>query len=108
MGWIVWSIIILIGTLLAPYVVDAVRGRVRGRRTDRPALPPAAGDEAQRPVRRNYYIGGALVWALATLIAVSHIIQAGEVGIVYQFGSIVGQRSAGYQLTWPWQSVTTQ
>ena len=45
---------------------------------------------------------------LTTFLASSHVIQAGDVGVVYQFGSIVGQRSDGFQLTWPWQSIKTQ
>lgn len=35
-----------------------------------------------------------------------HQIGAGHVGIVYSFGNITGQRSAGLQLTWPWQAMT--
>ena len=46
--------------------------------------------------------------ALTTFLASSHVIQAGNVGVVYQFGAIVGQRSDGFQLTWPWQSIKTQ
>lgn len=45
---------------------------------------------------------------LLTAACSSNVIQAGEVGVVYQFGSIVGQKPAGFQLTAPWQSVTKQ
>lgn len=57
--------------------------------------------------------GGAVV-AMAVVIAVQivaflissvHSVPSGSVGIVYQFGAIVGQRDEGLTMTWPWQNV---
>jgi len=41
------------------------------------------------------------------LFASIHSVPSGSVGIVYQFGAIVGQRDEGLTMTWPWQTVTT-
>ncbi|HWH76720.1 MAG TPA: SPFH domain-containing protein, partial [Candidatus Binatus sp.] len=34
------------------------------------------------------------------------IVRAGTVGVVYSFGSIVGQVDEGFHLIWPWWFVT--
>jgi regulator of protease activity HflC (stomatin/prohibitin superfamily) len=34
------------------------------------------------------------------------IVRAGTVGVVYSFGSIVGQVDEGFHLVWPWWFVT--
>lgn len=54
-------------------------------------------------------IGGVLVafWLLFTGISSFHQIGAGYVGVVYQFGGIVGQVPEGFQTTTPWQNVQT-
>lgn len=44
----------------------------------------------------------------STLFASARIVDAGQVGVVYQFGDIVGQRSSGVQFIAPWQSIKTQ
>jgi regulator of protease activity HflC (stomatin/prohibitin superfamily) len=53
--------------------------------------------------------GGAIAWLLLVggwgAFRTFHSIPAGHVGIVYQFGGIVGQRSDGFQAVWPWQNV---
>jgi len=52
--------------------------------------------------------GVFLVWTvLQTGIASVKQVQAGHVGVVYQFGSIVGQRSEGLQFIPPWQTMRT-
>lgn len=43
--------------------------------------------------------------AVMSLVNAMYQVPAGNVGIVYSFGSIVGQRSEGLQWVWPWQSV---
>jgi regulator of protease activity HflC (stomatin/prohibitin superfamily) len=50
------------------------------------------------------YLAGFIVSAF---IFSSHVIAAGEVGVVRTFGSITGQVDEGFQLTWPWQEVET-
>ncbi|MCE7929014.1 MAG: prohibitin family protein [Dehalococcoidia bacterium] len=47
-----------------------------------------------------------LLWAgLHTAAASIRQVEAGHVGVVYQFGSIVGQKDEGLQLIAPWQSM---
>jgi regulator of protease activity HflC (stomatin/prohibitin superfamily) len=51
----------------------------------------------------------AAVGAFFLLLAVAKpfvIVRAGMVGVVYSFGSIVGQVDEGFQLIWPWWFVT--
>jgi len=53
-------------------------------------------------------VGVFLVWTiLQTGIASVKQVQAGHVGVVYQFGSIVGQRGEGLQFIPPWQTMRT-
>ena len=40
-----------------------------------------------------------------TVVESFHAVRAGYVGVVYQFGNIVGQTEAGFVTTWPWQNV---
>jgi regulator of protease activity HflC (stomatin/prohibitin superfamily) len=40
-----------------------------------------------------------------TIVQSFHSVRAGYVGVVYQFGNIVGQTEAGLVTTWPWQNV---
>lgn len=49
-------------------------------------------------------LGG--LWLLITALATIHQVPAGSVGVVYQFGDIVGQTGAGLQVLPPWQSIT--
>jgi regulator of protease activity HflC (stomatin/prohibitin superfamily) len=50
-----------------------------------------------------------VVWAgLHTVIASVKPIEAGHVGVVYQFGEIVGQKGEGLQFIAPWQSMKTE
>jgi regulator of protease activity HflC (stomatin/prohibitin superfamily) len=53
--------------------------------------------------------GAALAWVIVVLgwgaTKAFHSVPAGHVGIVYQFGGIVGQKTDGFQTTWPWQSI---
>ena len=53
-------------------------------------------------------IGVVLVWLVITTALCVHQIGAGHVGVVYQFGDIVGQRSAGLQLVFPWQGIRVE
>lgn len=49
------------------------------------------------------------LWAgLHTVAASVKPIEAGHVGVVYQFGEIVGQKSEGLQFIAPWQSMKTE
>jgi regulator of protease activity HflC (stomatin/prohibitin superfamily) len=91
MPWVIVSAIVTIVAIFA--VVNGVGLHKQGRH-----------DEG------TMWLAGALV---AWLVVVGgwgatrmfHSIPAGHVGVVYQFGGIVGQRSDGFQTTWPWQEV---
>ena len=49
-----------------------------------------------------------VLWVVLHTAAVSiKQIEAGHVGVVYQFGEIVGQRSEGLQVIAPWQTMRT-
>jgi prohibitin 2 len=56
------------------------------------------------------WITGAVVGWLVVVagwgaVRTFHSIPAGHVGVVYQFGGIVGQVGDGFETTWPWQDV---
>lgn len=64
----------------------------------------------ENPARGTALVAGAgvlfVLWAGGhTALATFHQIEAGHVGVVYEFGSIVGQVPEGFQVTAPWQSV---
>ncbi len=40
-----------------------------------------------------------------TVVESFHSVRAGSVGVVYQFGNIVGQTEAGFVTTYPWQNL---
>jgi len=48
----------------------------------------------------------AVLLIFYTIFASYHQVQAGHVGVVYQFGGIIGQRSEGLQWVAPWQDLT--
>ena len=47
----------------------------------------------------------ALVFVLATAVRSFHSVPAGRVGVVYQFGNIVGQTDAGLVSIAPWKDL---
>jgi len=51
------------------------------------------------------FITCVVIWVFSTAIAMINQIPAGQVGITYRFGSIVGQIEEGLQFTPPWVSV---
>lgn len=52
-------------------------------------------------------VGAGIIFALMTLLLMVRAVGAGNVGVVYEFGSIVGQVEEGVHIVAPWQSVTT-
>jgi regulator of protease activity HflC (stomatin/prohibitin superfamily) len=91
MGWI---IITALATLIAVFaVMNGVGLRKKGM-TDQGTL---------------WVAGAALAWVIVVFgwgaARSFHSVPAGHVGIVYQFGGIVGQKTDGFQTTWPWQSI---
>jgi regulator of protease activity HflC (stomatin/prohibitin superfamily) len=68
---------------------------------------PAGSPERFRASIVMFAAAGVFVlWAgLHTVLASVKPIEAGHIGVVYQFGEIVGQREEGLQFVAPWQSV---
>lgn len=56
-------------------------------------------------VKRGAIIAFVLWVGIWTLFATLKQVPAGNVGVVYQFGAIVSQRSEGLQVIAPWQSL---
>jgi regulator of protease activity HflC (stomatin/prohibitin superfamily) len=50
-------------------------------------------------------IGTMVIWVGATLLLVFHTVDNGHIGIVKQFGSLVGTTGEGLVTTAPWQSI---
>jgi len=103
MIWIIGIAILLGGAVLV--VLAAMGGAFR-----RPARTNFG--EVVRPARdiTRIAISGAIALfivgsILLTLVRSYHPIPAGEVGVVFQFGEIVGQISEGPQFIQPWRDV---
>lgn len=70
----------------------------------------AAAPGSPERVRGGLVMGGAIVVFVAwvgvhTALRSVKPIEAGHVGVVYQFGEIVGQKPEGLQFIWPWQDL---
>jgi regulator of protease activity HflC (stomatin/prohibitin superfamily) len=91
MGWI---IITVFATLIAVFAVMNGIGLRKKGQVDQGTL---------------WLAGAGLAWVVLVFgwgaARSFHSVQAGHVGIVYQFGGIVGQKTDGFQTTWPWQSI---
>lgn len=101
MGWILTTIIL---TLLV--VGSYVAGRWYERHGEE---PESSYDVDKRKVGHGVKLASVITYAvlvvISTFFASAHQIEAGHIGVVYQFGSIEGQISEGLQFTTPWQSV---
>jgi regulator of protease activity HflC (stomatin/prohibitin superfamily) len=88
------------------------------------AAPPATADlshrdaalaaQAAREARLARGLGTGLLWAslvvaglivFFTLLNIVHQVPVGHVGVVYQFGDIIGQTGSGIQVLPPWQDL---
>ncbi len=89
-----YLIIVMFVTLLAAAAIVNGIGLRRKGRTDEGAM---------------WLAGAGIVWVVIAFgwgaVRMFHSIPAGHVGIVYQFGGIVGQRSDGFQAIWPWEDM---
>ena len=96
MFWFVLSVVIL-----AAAVTAAAFGRALGRRDE-------CGERSASGTLVGKVVPPLLmgVWAAYSLFLSVHAIPAGHVGVVYQFGAILGQIPEGLQLTAPYQQVT--
>src|SRR5512140_1359881 len=98
MSWIV-------GMFLAVMVCGVAFGIGRlTRHAAKPGTPAADRGMLVMVVATTLFV----VWVvLQTAISSIRQVEAGHVGVVYQFGSIVGQRSEGLQFIAPWESMRT-
>lgn len=99
MIWFVVTAVALIATIAIPLVRFTIR-------------PKGAYGERGEPVRRHLPPALMLVpigaWLAVSALMSLRTVNAGDVGIVYQFGSIVSQRNEGLVLIAPWQSMVTE
>lgn len=79
-----------------------------GRTVRRSVRPGDPGEQRGRLLQVGAVVLFALWVGLHTAATAVHQVPAGNVGVVYQFGSIVGQRGEGLQFTAPWQSMRTE
>lgn len=94
MGWIAFVIIL---SIVAAGVSGFLAFATEGQESD---SKPNFG--------AGFALGTAGWWVLfliGTLIASVHAVPAGHVGVVYQFGAIVGQTDDGLQVIAPWRSL---
>jgi regulator of protease activity HflC (stomatin/prohibitin superfamily) len=56
-------------------------------------------------VRKAAFIGVGILVAVVTIASSVKPIPAGEVGVVYRFGEIVGQKSEGIAVVAPWEKI---
>ena len=78
------------------------------RKGDRDRLEDLANDK--NLIAKVIGFGGpialAILWAIVTFAISFHQVPAGHVGVVYEFGGIVGQTGDGPQWVAPWRDVT--
>lgn len=106
MSWIVGiAILFVVATIV--FIIGNV---LRNTEAEDPANRADVRD-AQAARKAGRIIVGATVvvfllfFGLSTVLRSVHQVGAGHVGVVYQFGDIVGQRGEGLQWTWPWQTI---
>lgn len=69
----------------------------------------AAANRFEKPQYGAGVFGlGFVAWVLLSLFFSFHTVGSGEVGVVYRFGKIVGQRDPGVQVLPPWESLSKQ
>lgn len=109
MGYIVLMLLLLVltigGAIVGPAVANALFAEGDGLRNE------AARQRAVRfrtmLVRVAFVAVLVVVGGIATLTRSVKTVEAGNVGLVYRFGDIVGQRDAGISLIWPWETFRT-
>lgn len=107
MGYIILTLILLVVCVSAFFV---------GRTLQQTAVPETDDGYGSRSEALNRrYVGKVtsissvvifvILFALFTLVRSFHAVPAGNVGVVYQFGNIVGQTEAGLVTILPWRSL---
>ena len=107
MGYVILTLILLVVCASALFVGRALQ------QTEIPETDDAFGSRSEALNRR--YVGKVtsissvvifvILFALFTLIRSFHAVPAGHVGVVYQFGNIVGQTDAGLVTILPWRTL---
>jgi len=105
MTWIVLSIIFL--SVLAAAVVVFVLARRMYMKTDTSSYS-RDGARLTKNIALGIAIACAVLFVSGTLFSSIHMIGQREVGIVTEFGKIVGQTGHGAVFVAPWQSVEKQ
>jgi regulator of protease activity HflC (stomatin/prohibitin superfamily) len=97
---------IWLGTATVLAIVAAIALWVRLGVGIDPSARNAAAARSARATGSLVFVGALVLLALATAVRSTHAVSTGHVGLVYQFGSIVGQTSEGLQLVAPWQDLS--
>lgn len=93
------------GALVGPPLLNTIFAETDSMRNE------AAAQRAQQT--RTMILRGSLiallvvVGGLATLVRSIQVVEAGQVGLVYRFGDITGQRDAGLAVIFPWEEFKT-
>lgn len=106
MGWIFLTVIIFLLAVPAIVVPRLRQARATGA-GDQVLNGPITGTGSPW-IARILMIAGIfllVVWLLVTAIRTVHVVQNGHIGIVKQFGAIVGTTSEGLVVTGPWQTL---
>lgn len=116
MVWIILSILVLVGFAVCLVVGLSYRSSER-RLTQEAEKSTQLARERLDFIRQAKEAGeiatifgwivmiATIFWILISAWSSIHAIEAGHVGVVYQFGGIIGQRPEGFQLIAPWQDL---
>ncbi|MBE0611463.1 MAG: prohibitin family protein [Dehalococcoidia bacterium] len=98
----IWVVSVLVAMVVSGGVFLAGR-------TARAAAAPGSIERFRGSLVMGAGIALFVLWAgLHTALASIKPVEAGHVGVVYQFGEIVGQKGEGLQFIAPWQDLRTE
>jgi regulator of protease activity HflC (stomatin/prohibitin superfamily) len=92
MGYIIVMLLLVVATVAGWFAGGAIEKQ------------PAAATTG-RLVRYGSIVAFVLIFIIATVFRSFHSVSAGRVGVVYQFGNIVGQTDAGLVAIAPWKEL---
>lgn len=110
MPWIILTVLAVIAVVATWYFTRVETTVVIDREFDvdtRQLVPTTATTHPYRSAGIVAMICIGVIWLLLTGFFMIKPVKAGEVGIVRQFGGIVGQTSEGVAIIAPWQSMDT-
>lgn len=98
----IWVVSVLVAMVVSGGVFLAGR-------TARAAAAPGSVERFRGSLVMGAGIALFVLWAgLHTALASIKPVEAGHVGVVYQFGEIIGQKGEGLQFIGPWQDLRTE